>query len=126
MEEVAEVVTNGPRRPGREAGHGGPIDRGRPSLGRDVPGRRERAAAHARGYDYTATGNPDIIWDDEYAKDGLISDLVTDALALLAAVVPETLEGKAADPYASGAGGRPLSVRNRVFGRSGPDMELRL
>jgi hypothetical protein len=55
---------------------------------------------HAAGYDYSRTGQPDIAWDDPNAQDGLISALVTDALALLAAVDPETLEGKAADAYA--------------------------
>jgi hypothetical protein len=39
-------------------------------------------------------------WDDQDAKDGLVSALVTDALALLAAVDPETLDGRAADAYA--------------------------
>ena len=69
-------------------------------FGRDVPGGQELVAAHATGYDYTRTGKPDIAWDDQDAKDGLISALVIDALALLAAVSPETLEGKAADAYA--------------------------
>ena len=52
------------------------------------------------GYDYTRTGKPDIAWDDQDARDGLVSALVTDALALLAAVDPETLDGKAAEAYA--------------------------
>jgi len=69
-------------------------------FGREVPGGKELLAAHARGYDYTRTGKPDIAWDDQDAKDGLVSALVTDALALLAAVDPDTLEGKAADAYA--------------------------
>jgi hypothetical protein len=55
---------------------------------------------HAAGYDHSRTAQPDIAWDDQDAKDRLISALVTDALALLAAVDPETLEGKAADAYA--------------------------
>ncbi|MHC6595236.1 IS1182 family transposase [Arthrobacter sp. C152] len=69
-------------------------------FGRDVPGGQELLAAHARGYDYTRTGKPHIAWDDPAAKDGLISALVTDALSLLGAVDPETLEGRAADAYA--------------------------
>jgi IS5 family transposase len=69
-------------------------------FGRDIPGGQDLLTAHAKGYDYTRTGKPDIAWDDPDAKDGLISALVTDALALLAAVDPETLEGKAADAYA--------------------------
>ncbi|MFP5368615.1 MAG: transposase, partial [Actinomycetes bacterium] len=69
-------------------------------FGREVPGGQDLVAAQAKGYDYTRTGKPDIAWDDQDAKDGLISALVTDALALLAAVDPATLEGKAADAYA--------------------------
>ena len=30
-------------------------------------------ATHAAGYDYTRTGKPDIAWDDQDAKVGLIS-----------------------------------------------------
>jgi IS5 family transposase len=69
-------------------------------FGRDIPGGQDLVGLHATGYDYTRTGKPNIAWDDPDAKDGLISALVTDALALLAAVDPETLEGKAADAYA--------------------------
>ncbi len=69
-------------------------------FGRDVPAGQDLVRTHARGYDYTRTGKPDIAWDDQDAKDGLISALVTDALALLAAVDPDDLEGKAADAYA--------------------------
>lgn len=69
-------------------------------FGRDVPGGQELLSAHAAGYDYTRTGKPDIEWGDQDAKDGLVSALVTDALALLAAVDPETLESKGADAYA--------------------------
>lgn len=69
-------------------------------FGREVPGGRELVAVHASGYDYTRTGKPDIAWDDPDAKDSLVSALVTDALALLDAVEPETLEGRAADAYA--------------------------
>ncbi|MDQ0862881.1 IS1182 family transposase [Arthrobacter globiformis] len=69
-------------------------------FGRDIPGGQDLVGLHATGYDYTRTGKPNIAWDDPDAKDGLISALVTDALALLAAVDPETLEGRAADAYA--------------------------
>ena len=69
-------------------------------FGRDVPGGQGLLASHATGYDYTGTGKPEIDWDDQDAKDGLVSALVTDALALLAAADPETLDGKAADAYA--------------------------
>jgi hypothetical protein len=67
-------------------------------FGRDVPGGQDLVGTRATGYDYSRTGKPDIAWDDQDAKDG--PALVTDALALLAAVDPGTLEGKAADAYA--------------------------
>jgi hypothetical protein len=69
-------------------------------FGREVPGGKELLAAHATGYDYTRTGKPDIAWDDADAKESLVSALVTDALALLSAVDPDVLDGKAADAYA--------------------------
>ena len=69
-------------------------------FGRDVPDGQELVSTHAARYDYTRTGKPEIDWDDQDAKDGLVSALVTDALALLAAVDPATLDGKAADAYA--------------------------
>jgi hypothetical protein len=49
-------------------------------FGRDIPGGQDLVGLHATGYDYTRTGEPDIAWDDQDAKDGLISALVTDAL----------------------------------------------
>jgi hypothetical protein len=68
-------------------------------FGRDVPGGQELLATQATGYGYTCTGKPDIVWDDQDARDGLVSALVTYARALLAAVDPETLDGRA-DAYA--------------------------
>jgi hypothetical protein len=59
---------------------------------RDVPEGKDLVAAHARGYDYTRAGKPDIAWDDAEARDGLVSVLVADAAALLAAVDPTTWE----------------------------------
>jgi hypothetical protein len=69
-------------------------------FGRDVPGGKDLLTAHATGYDYTRTGKPDIAWDDAEAKESLVSALVADALALLAAVDPDALDAKAADAYA--------------------------
>ena len=48
-------------------------------------------AVHATSYDYSHVGKPDIAWDDQEAKDALLSGLVTAALALLGAVHPRTL-----------------------------------
>ena len=55
-------------------------------VGRVVPGAAGLLASVCTGYDYTRTGKPDIAWDDEQARQDLVSALVNDALALLAAV----------------------------------------
>lgn len=61
-------------------------------VGREVPGAKDvidrectRLAA-LTGQDYTAAGKPPIAWDDPAARDELVSALVGDALALLAAL----------------------------------------
>jgi hypothetical protein len=55
-------------------------------VGRVVPGAEVLIGGYCTGYDYTRTGKPDIAWDDEAARDELVSALVSDALALLAAL----------------------------------------
>jgi IS5 family transposase len=78
-------------------------------VGREVPGAKDlittgctRLAA-LTGQDYTATGKPPIAWDDPAARDELVSALVGDALALLAALDIEQLTkdgGKPAEAVA--------------------------
>lgn len=69
-------------------------------FGRDVPDGASLLAVHATGYDYARVGKPEIAWDDREAKNALISALVTDALALLDAIAPDSLEGRAHEAYA--------------------------
>ena len=57
----------------------------------------EAAAAALSGHDYDAGAKPVIAWDDPVAKQALITALVADALALVAALEPLTLSGPAAD-----------------------------
>jgi hypothetical protein len=45
-----------------------------------VPAARE---VHVTAHDYDRGGKPDIAWDDEVARDRLVSALVTDALAII-------------------------------------------
>jgi hypothetical protein len=52
-------------------------------VGREVPGADVLIMKVCTGYDYTRAGKPDIAWDDQDAREGLVSSLVTDALALL-------------------------------------------
>jgi hypothetical protein len=77
-------------------------------VGRVVPGAGDLVARVCTGYDYTRAGKPDIAWDDEQAREDLVSVLVNDTLALLAAVQDrledhggiEALEGEAAQAVA--------------------------
>lgn len=52
-------------------------------VARVLPGAGEVIAAACR-LDYSRPGKPDIDWDDPAAKENLVSDLVNDALAVLA------------------------------------------
>lgn len=78
-------------------------------VGREVPGAKDLiteqctrlAALTGRGYD--SPGKPMIAWDDSAARDELVSVLVGDALALLAALDVDTITvtgGKPADAVA--------------------------
>ena len=65
-------------------------------VGRVVPGAGELIAAVCTGHDYTQPGKPRIDWDDPAAKDALVSALVTDANALVAALADQELDEQAA------------------------------
>ncbi len=54
-------------------------------VARQVPGAADAVARVCAGHDYTDPGKPRIAWDDPAAREALVSALVTDALALLAA-----------------------------------------
>jgi hypothetical protein len=64
-------------------------------VAREVPGAAERIAAVCRGHDYTTPGKPQIDWDDPQAKDALVSSLVNDATALVAALQDAELDEQA-------------------------------
>jgi hypothetical protein len=64
-------------------------------VGRTVPGAAEQITAVCGGYDYTRPGKPGIDWDDPAAKDTLVSALVNDATALLAALADAKLDESA-------------------------------
>src|SRR5690348_1554798 len=67
---------------------------------REVPGAGEQIAAVCTGHDYSAPGKPKIDWDDPAAKDALVSALVNDADALVAAYAGADLEEPAASAVA--------------------------
>ena len=66
-------------------------------VAREVPGAAEQIAAVCTGHDYSQPGKPKIDWDDPAARDALVSALVNDANALVAAFA----EVKLAEPAAS-------------------------
>jgi hypothetical protein len=61
-------------------------------VARVVPGAAEQIAQVCIGHDYTQPGKPSIDWDDPAAKDALVSALVNDANALVAALVAANLD----------------------------------
>jgi hypothetical protein len=65
-------------------------------VARQVPGAAERIAAVCTGHDYSRPGKPSIDWDDPAAKDALVSALVNDADALVAALEGAAVEEEAA------------------------------
>jgi IS5 family transposase len=65
-------------------------------VARTVPGAAERVAAVCTGHDYSQPGKPRADWDDPQAKDALVSALVNDANALLAALAGQDLDEQAA------------------------------
>ncbi|MEU6799025.1 IS1182 family transposase [Nonomuraea wenchangensis] len=52
-------------------------------VARQVPGASALVTAHCHAHDYTDPGKPKIAWDDEEARNALVSGLVIDALTLL-------------------------------------------
>jgi IS5 family transposase len=89
-------------------------------VGREVDGARDLVGLHCTrlaaltGQDYTASGKPRIAWDDPVARDELVTALVNDALALLAALDVEAIER---------AGGKPAEAVALLALVAGQDVE---
>jgi hypothetical protein len=69
-------------------------------VAREVPGAAGQIAVVCTGHDYSVPGKPKIDWDDPAAKDALVSALVNDANALVAAIGDVKLEEPAASAVA--------------------------
>ena len=65
-------------------------------VAREVPGAAEQIAQVCTGHDYRKPGKPKIDWDDPAAKDALVSALVSDANAVVAAFRDAKLDEAAA------------------------------
>jgi IS5 family transposase len=83
-------------------------------VSREVPGAAEIVAARCTGHDYAQPGKPRIAWDDEAAREELVSALVNDALALLAALDVEAI---------TAAGGKPAEAVALLALVAGQDVE---
>ena len=83
-------------------------------VGREVSGAAGQIAAACTGHDYSKPGKPKIDSDDPAARDALVSALVNDANALVAALAGREPAASPANPAPSGpdtnsqAPGRPL------------------
>ena len=69
-------------------------------VAREVPGAQDLVGAHCTGHDYSRPGKPQIAWDDEQARELLVSALVNDALVLLDRLDTESLTAAAAEAVA--------------------------
>src|SRR5271169_2294178 len=69
-------------------------------VAREVPGAAEQIAEVCTGHDYSVPGKPKIDWDDPQAKDALVSALVNDANAVVAALEGRELDERAASALA--------------------------
>jgi hypothetical protein len=65
-------------------------------VARQVPGAAQAIMAVCTGHDYREPGKPKIDWDDPQATDALVSALVTDANAVVAAFAGAELDEAAA------------------------------
>lgn len=89
-------------------------------VGREVLGAKELIASECTrlaaltGQDYTAAGEPRIARDDQAVRDELVSALVGDAVALLAALDVEAI---------TAAGGRPAEAVALLALVAGQDVE---
>ncbi len=69
-------------------------------VAREVPGAAEAIAQVCTGHDYSRPGKPTIDWNDPAAKDALVSALVNDANAVVAASAGAELDEGAASAVA--------------------------
>ena len=69
-------------------------------VSREVPGAAAVIAEHCRAHDYADPGKPAIAWDDQAARDGLVSALVADAAVVLDGLAGAELDDRAGQAMA--------------------------
>jgi IS5 family transposase len=93
-------------------------------VGREVPGAKDLVASECTrlaaltGQGYDQTGKPAIAWDDQAAREELVTALVGDALALLAA-----LDAQIGLEQITQAGGKPAEAVALLALVAGQDVE---
>jgi hypothetical protein len=88
-------------------------------VARQVPGAAQLIAAVCTGHDYSQAGKPSIDWDDPAAKDALVSALVNDANALVAALVEADLDEQAKSALALLVAGQDVEPAEGSDGTDG-------
>jgi IS5 family transposase len=69
-------------------------------VSREVPGAAAVIAQQCRGHDYDSAAKPAIAWDDQAARDALVSALVADASVVLDALPAAQLDDRAGQAVA--------------------------
>jgi hypothetical protein len=69
-------------------------------VSREVPGAAAVIVEHCRAHDYDSTAKPAIAWDDQAARDALVSALVADASVVLDALAGAELDDRAGQAVA--------------------------
>lgn len=69
-------------------------------VAREVPGAAEIITSHCHAHDYTDPGKPAIAWDDQAARETLVSALVGDALRVTGGLADAELDDKPAQALA--------------------------
>jgi hypothetical protein len=90
-------------------------------VARQVPGAAAVIAAECTGHDYSTPGKPRIDWTDPAAKEALVSALVTDANAVVAALADAELDeaGEAAVALLALVAGQDVEPAEGSDGRDG-------
>ena len=84
---------------------------------RDVPGAAELIAAACGAHDYDDPGKPAIAWDDQEAREALVSALVGDACTIIDALNPASPDAETGGADSDDPAARALALLALVAGQ---------
>src|SRR5215207_5354972 len=84
---------------------------------RDVPGAAELIAAACGAHDYDDPGKPAIAWDDQQAREALVSALVGDACTIIDALNPASPDAETGGADCDDPAARALALLALVAGQ---------